>query len=91
MKVGGIVLCGGQSTRMGRPKAWLPFAGELMLQRVLRLLGTVVQPIVVVAAPEQDVVKVKLKKGKNKVLLKIDNGDGSHGFYFSIESGEELK
>jgi putative heme-binding domain-containing protein len=43
------------------------------------------------AAPEQDVVKVKLKKGKNKVLLKIDNGDGSHGFYFSIESAEELK
>jgi hypothetical protein len=37
------------------------------------------------------VVKVKLKKGKNKVLLKIDNGDGAHGFYFSIESGEELK
>src|SRR5437870_5114125 len=55
MKVGGIVLCGGQSTRMGRPKAWLPFAGELMLQRVVRLLGTAVQPIVVVAAPEQDV------------------------------------
>ena len=30
IRVGGIVLCGGQSTRMGRPKAWLPFAGELM-------------------------------------------------------------
>jgi putative membrane-bound dehydrogenase-like protein len=43
------------------------------------------------AAPEQDVVKVKLKKGKNKVLLKIDNGDGAHGFYFSAESAEELK
>ena len=28
LKVGGIVLCGGQSKRMGRPKAWLPFAGE---------------------------------------------------------------
>ena len=55
MNVGGIVLCGGRSTRMGRPKAWLPFAGELMLPRVVRLLGTAVQPIVVVAAPEQDV------------------------------------
>jgi molybdenum cofactor guanylyltransferase len=51
----GIVLCGGQSKRMGRPKAWLPFAGELMLPRVVRLLGEVVQPIVVVAAPEQEV------------------------------------
>jgi molybdopterin-guanine dinucleotide biosynthesis protein A len=55
MKVGGIILCGGQSKRMGRPKAWLPFAGELMLPRVARLLGEAVHPLVVVAAPEQDV------------------------------------
>src|SRR5260370_5972426 len=54
MKVGGIVVCGGQSKRMGRPKAWLPFAGEIMLPRVLRLLGEAVNPIVVVAAPGQD-------------------------------------
>lgn len=52
---GGIVLCGGQSQRMGRPKAWLPFAGELMLPRVVRLMREVVEPVVVVAAPEQDV------------------------------------
>ena len=49
MRVGGVVLCGGQSSRMGRPKAWLPFAGELMLPRVVRLLGEAVGPIVVVA------------------------------------------
>src|SRR4029077_1739846 len=55
MNVAGIVLCGGMSKRMGRPKAWLPFAGELMLPRVVRLLGKVVEPIVVVAAPDQDV------------------------------------
>ena len=54
-RVGGIVLCGGQSQRMGRPKAWLPFAGEVMLPRVVRLLGEVVAPVVVVAAPGQDV------------------------------------
>lgn len=40
---------------MGRPKAWLPFAGEIMLPRVVRLLGEVVRPIVVVAAPDQEV------------------------------------
>src|SRR3954447_23475389 len=52
--VGGIVLCGGQSKRMGQPKAWLPFAGELLLPRVVRLLGEVVTPIVVVAAVGQE-------------------------------------
>jgi molybdopterin-guanine dinucleotide biosynthesis protein A len=52
---GGIVLCGGQSRRMGQPKAWLPFRGEIMLPRVVRLLEDVVSPVVVVAAPDQDV------------------------------------
>jgi molybdopterin-guanine dinucleotide biosynthesis protein A len=55
LSVGGVVLCGGQSSRMGRPKAWLPFGDELMLPRVVRLLGEAVVPIVVVAAPGQDV------------------------------------
>jgi molybdopterin-guanine dinucleotide biosynthesis protein A len=51
---GGIVLCGGRSTRMGSSKALLPFGSETMLQRVVRLLGTVVSPLVVVAAPGQE-------------------------------------
>jgi molybdenum cofactor guanylyltransferase len=50
---GGIVLCGGKSTRMGTPKALLPFGVETMLQRVVRLLGEVVAPIVAVAAVDQ--------------------------------------
>ncbi len=55
LRVGGIVLCGGQSSRMGTSKAWLPFGGETMLQRVVRRLGQTVDPIVVVAAPGQEV------------------------------------
>jgi molybdopterin-guanine dinucleotide biosynthesis protein A len=39
---------------MGRPKAWLRFGDERMLQRVVRLAGTVADPMVVVAAPGQD-------------------------------------
>lgn len=54
MRLGGVVLCGGESKRMGRPKAWLPFGDEIMLPRVVRLLRQAVEPVVVVAAPDQD-------------------------------------
>jgi molybdopterin-guanine dinucleotide biosynthesis protein A len=38
---------------MGAPKALLAFGPETMLQRVVRLLGTTVSPIVAVAAADQ--------------------------------------
>jgi molybdopterin-guanine dinucleotide biosynthesis protein A len=53
IKTGAVILAGGKSSRMGLPKATLPFGPELMLQRVVRLLTPIVQPIVVVAASGQ--------------------------------------
>jgi molybdopterin-guanine dinucleotide biosynthesis protein A len=52
-KPAGIILCGGESRRMGRDKATLPFGPETMLQRVVRRLAEAAQPIVVVAAEHQ--------------------------------------
>jgi molybdenum cofactor guanylyltransferase len=54
MRRGAIVLCGGRSSRMGLPKATLPFGPELMLARVVRLVSGEVERIVVVAAPDQE-------------------------------------
>lgn len=53
LRCAGIVLCGGRSVRMGRPKAELEFGGERLLQRVARVLSEVVQPVAVVAATDQ--------------------------------------
>ena len=53
-RTAGVVLCGGSSRRMGRPKAWLRFGPEVLLQRVVRILGQAVSPIAVVAGPDQD-------------------------------------
>jgi len=39
---------------MGTPKAWLPFDGEFMIARVVRVMREAVDPVVVVAAPGQD-------------------------------------
>jgi molybdopterin-guanine dinucleotide biosynthesis protein A len=60
MNAAGIVLCGGRSTRMGSSKALLEFGAETMLQRVVRLLGTVVSPLVVVAAPGQELPELSV-------------------------------
>jgi putative heme-binding domain-containing protein len=43
------------------------------------------------AAPDQDAVKVRLKKGRNELLLKVTNGNGDHGFYLTLEAEQELK
>ena len=54
MRPGALILCGGESRRMGRPKAWLPFGAGTMLGHVVERLSTVCDPIAVVAAPGQD-------------------------------------
>jgi molybdenum cofactor guanylyltransferase len=71
LSVAGIVPCGGQSRRMGRPKAWLPFGGETMLSRITRLLKQAVEPVVVVAAQAQDVPPLP-----SDVLLVRDEEEG---------------
>jgi len=70
VKRGAIVLCGGKSSRMGRPKAMLPFGEELMLQRVVRLVAEVVplDHIVVVAAAGQELPPLS-----DQVLLAHDS------------------
>ena len=54
MQVGGVILCGGHSQRMGFPKALLPFGSKTMLQHVVSLLAPIVNPLVVVAARDQE-------------------------------------
>ncbi len=84
VNVGGVVLCGGQSRRMGQGKATLPFGREVMLTRVLRLLGEVVDPLVVVAAPTQDLPELP-----NSVRVARDRTEGRgplEGLYCGLKS-----
>jgi len=58
MRTGGVVLCGGQSQRMGEPKYALTFGDETCLQRVVRTVASTVERVVVVHASSQVMPKL---------------------------------
>ena len=72
---------------MGRSKALLPFGDEVMLTRVLRLLGKVVDPIVIVAAVGQDLPDLPATV---RVVRDRREGRGPlEGLYCGLESLRE--
>jgi molybdopterin-guanine dinucleotide biosynthesis protein A len=52
-RIAGVILCGGQSRRMGIAKATLPFGPETMLARTVRLLSQTIDKVFVVGAVGQ--------------------------------------
>ncbi|MCS7166192.1 MAG: molybdenum cofactor guanylyltransferase [Gemmatales bacterium] len=57
-QLAGIVLCGGESRRMGRSKAWLPFGSETVLARIIGYVKRVAPSVVVVHRPGQELPPV---------------------------------
>lgn len=54
VKTSGIVLCGGRSSRMGRPKACLPWFGRSMIEHVVETLRGCVDEVIVVTSETLD-------------------------------------
>jgi molybdopterin-guanine dinucleotide biosynthesis protein A len=74
--LGAIVLAGGKSLRMGSAKAWLDFDGEALLVRVCRTVATIASPIIVVAAPAQDLPELD---PRIRIVRDAIEGDGPLG------------
>jgi molybdopterin-guanine dinucleotide biosynthesis protein A len=49
LPVTALVLCGGRSRRMGRPKAFLPYEGKTMIEHVLGIVSDLFNEILLVA------------------------------------------
>lgn len=74
--LGAVVLAGGFSTRMGRDKASLPFAGEPMLSRVLRALADTCREIVVVSRRGQELPPQPILPADTHLLHAHDEVEG---------------
>ena len=55
--IAGIILAAGASSRMGRPKALLDYRGETFLGRLIRVLGTSCDPVIVVLGYHADLIR----------------------------------
>ena len=53
-----LIVCGGQSRRMGQAKAVLPFGDETILQRIVRIVSPLVDEVVFLTAKTQEPPRV---------------------------------
>lgn len=80
-----IILTGGKSSRMGRPKALLPFDGEPLIAHVVRKLASVFSETVVVAAPDQDLPALPVVLARDDVAYQGPVSGIYHGLKASTK------
>ncbi|HET9549424.1 MAG TPA: molybdenum cofactor guanylyltransferase [Candidatus Binatia bacterium] len=77
-----VILTGGKSSRMGRPKALLPFNGEPLIVYIVRALQHLFSDIVVVAAPEQELPQLPATLVRDEVPFQGPVG----GIYYGLKA-----
>ena len=77
-----IILAGGRSSRMGTPKAMLPFAGEPLIVHIVRRLQPLFPDIVVVAAPGQQLPGMPVRTVEDEEPYQGPVG----GIYYGLRS-----
>jgi len=53
-----LIVCGGESRRMGQSKPHLPFGQETMLQRVVRIVSPLVEEVVLLTSKVQELPEI---------------------------------
>ncbi len=83
-----VILAGGASRRMGRPKALLPFRGETVLDRLIGLYQSFCPSVIVVLGHSPDVIRDGIARGAG-VTFAI-NQDPERGQLSSLQCGLAL-
>jgi molybdenum cofactor guanylyltransferase len=77
-----VILTGGKSSRMGRPKALLPFDDEPLIAHIVRALQHLFPDIVVVAAPDQELPPLPVTLVRDDVPFQGPVG----GIYYGLKA-----
>jgi molybdopterin-guanine dinucleotide biosynthesis protein A len=82
-----IILTGGKSSRMGRPKALLPFGDEPLIAHLVRALERNFKLVVVVAAPDQQLPLLRAKVVRDEIAYQGPVGGIYYGLKAAIGTG----
>ncbi|HLG96118.1 MAG TPA: nucleotidyltransferase family protein [Bryobacteraceae bacterium] len=86
--IAGLILAGGASRRMGRPKALLRYQNETFLDRMIRLFSRVCDPVVVVLGHNAEQIRERLENpGAARFAV---NPDPERGMLSSLQCGLAL-
>jgi molybdenum cofactor cytidylyltransferase len=83
--VAGVILAAGESSRMGRDKALLPYAGATFLERLVRLFAAHVSPVMVVLGHNAARIAAALPPGLP--VRAVTNPDYRLGQFSSLQTG----
>lgn len=81
--IAGIILAAGASSRMGTPKALLDYRGETFVGRLVRVLGTSCNPVMVVLGYHADVIRRQVPA----IAKVVVNPDPARGQLSSLQTG----
>jgi len=87
VKIGGIILSGGASRRMGTPKALLLIDDETFLDRMIRLFAEVCDPVIVVLGHHAEQIRSGIQRA-SQVSFAV-NPDPERGMLSSLQCGLE--
>ncbi|HBY62517.1 MAG TPA: hypothetical protein DEH78_22065 [Solibacterales bacterium] len=85
MNIAGIILAGGASRRMGRPKPLLTIGDETFADRLIRVLSTVCQPVVLVLGHQAEAIRAGVRR-LDEVWVTV-NADPERGQLSSLQTG----
>jgi molybdenum cofactor cytidylyltransferase len=85
--IASIILAAGASSRMGTPKALLDYRGETFLDRLIRVLGAVTNPVIVVLGYHASEIRAQIRANASGRARFVINPDPARGQLSSLQTG----